>query len=76
MPTRRIDEPPHPVTCYDPEHSPPSHRVFQPGLYEHECPSCGKTTIFRVIGDRLARFEWRPSPGFEWTPGQKKWVMK
>jgi predicted RNA-binding Zn-ribbon protein involved in translation (DUF1610 family) len=24
------------------------HQVFQNGVYEHTCPSCGHKTIFRV----------------------------
>jgi len=55
MPTRRLDEPRSPLTsewdngpCTHPEHNPPSHMVFQPGRYEHTCPSCGKKTVFTV----------------------------
>lgn len=51
MPTRKIKEwswldefkP-----CFHPEHNPPNHRVFEPGLYEHECPECGLRQTFRV----------------------------
>ena len=34
--------------CMSPEHNPPSHMVFEPGEYEHECPSCGKKQIVIV----------------------------
>jgi hypothetical protein len=36
------------IPCMNPEHKPPSHCVFEPGTYEHTCPSCGKITIFTV----------------------------
>lgn len=55
MPTRKIEEPTSKEwasevyrTCRDPSHDPPSMRVFEPGLYEHECPTCGTITKFRV----------------------------
>lgn len=51
MPTRKISDdasawvkPP----CPDREHNPPTMRVFEPGLYEHTCPTCGKTQKFRI----------------------------
>lgn len=45
--TRKIaDAPPPP--CRDPEHEPPKMMVFEPGTYEHICPTCGKKTIFTV----------------------------
>jgi len=57
MPTRRIDTK---ESCWDnrkvcrhPEHNPPSMRVFEPGLYEHECPACGHTQVFKVDGKYL-----------------------
>lgn len=53
MPTRKIKEteawqPKKP--CYDPDHEVANMRVFEPGTYEHECPSCGKKKIFTVSG--------------------------
>ena len=36
------------LTCQDSEHEPPKHMVFEPGEYEHECPSCRKITKFTV----------------------------
>lgn len=39
--------------CSHPEHNPPSMRVFDPGLYEHECPSCGKKQCFRIDATSL-----------------------
>lgn len=51
MPTRKIsDEKSEHKPCFSPDHNPPSHRVFSPGLYEHECSACGKKTVFRVQG--------------------------
>lgn len=46
MPTRKIADLEKP--CMDPEHNPPSHQVFEDGVYEHECPSCHKKTRFTV----------------------------
>jgi hypothetical protein len=34
--------------CKDPEHKPPMFVKLDPGTYEHECPSCGKTQIIDV----------------------------
>lgn len=34
--------------CMHPEHLPAKHRVFDPGEYEHTCPSCGHITRFTV----------------------------
>jgi hypothetical protein len=48
MPTRKIAD--IPVPCRHPEHQPPSHMVLGPGVYEHECPSCGKKSTFVVAG--------------------------
>lgn len=51
--TRKIAEPPRPCLdplkpCLDPQHDPASHCVFEPGLYEHICPSCGRRMTFSV----------------------------
>jgi hypothetical protein len=48
MPTRKIAELTQEELCTHPEHNPPQHMVFSPGTYEHECPACGKKTIFVV----------------------------
>lgn len=50
MPTRRIDDLPAagtPITT--------SRRcsTLRPGIYEHECPGCGRKYVFRVDGPRL-----------------------
>lgn len=44
--TRKIKDAELP--CMHPEHNPPSHMVYEPGTYEHTCPSCGKSMIFTV----------------------------
>lgn len=53
MPIRKIEEEPTKSwfpkqACRDPEHDPPTHIVLEPGLYEHECPSCQRTVRFRI----------------------------
>ena len=56
MPTRKINDAwpgaasgTHPP-CHDREHRPPNMQVFEPGTYEHECPSCRQRTVFTVNG--------------------------
>lgn len=44
--TRKIAD--IPVPCLDHEHKPPSMMLFEPGVYEHVCPSCGHKTVFTV----------------------------
>lgn len=34
--------------CQDPEHEPPTMRVFAPGTYEHTCPGCGHKGTFTI----------------------------
>ena len=34
--------------CTHPEHNPPSHMVYSPGVYEYTCPACGQVVIFTV----------------------------
>jgi hypothetical protein len=46
--TKKIGDVPHP--CSHPEHNPPSHMVYKPGVYEHTCPGYGKKTVFTVPG--------------------------
>ncbi len=57
MPTRKIAD--IPTHCRNPEHDPPSMRVFEPDVYEHTCPGCGKKTVFsvpRIELSQTARF--------------------
>jgi hypothetical protein len=46
--TKKIADLPAEKHCQHPEHSPPSMRVLEPGLYRHECPGCGKVMYFTV----------------------------
>lgn len=41
-------------TCLNPEHNPPSHMVFDSGVYQHTCPGCGKVQTFTVNNHTLA----------------------
>lgn len=45
---RKIAELPEKNVCRDREHHPPSMQVFESGIWEHECPTCGYVTKFRV----------------------------
>ncbi len=46
--TRKIADLPSDNMCRDPQHEPPSMQVFEPGVYEHVCPSCGRSMHFVV----------------------------
>lgn len=46
--TKMIGDVPRP--CAHPSHNPPGHMVYEPGVYEHTCPGCGKKTVFAVQG--------------------------
>ncbi len=48
MGTRKIAELPRSMRCRHPEHNPPTHMVFSPGVYEHTCPQCCATIRFTV----------------------------
>ena len=48
MPTKKISD--EKRLCSHPEHHPPSHMVYEPGTYEHTCPSCGQKITFVVHG--------------------------
>jgi hypothetical protein len=52
MPTKKIGEIPRETICTSREHNPPSHRVYEDGVYEHACPRCGKKQGFRVINPK------------------------
>lgn len=47
MPTRKIKDLEN-QKCRHPEHDPPRHQLFENGVYEHECPACGKKKRFTV----------------------------
>lgn len=38
--------------CFHPQHRPPQHMVYRPGIHEHTCPGCGRTITFTVTGPR------------------------
>ncbi len=44
--TRKVAD--APIPCAAPDHHPPSHQVFEPGVYEHVCGVCGRKTTFNV----------------------------
>ena len=50
MPTRKIKDfrDDDKKVCRHPEHNPPTMKVFEPGVYEHECPACGNKQIITV----------------------------
>jgi len=60
MPTRKIRDVEEFRTCTDPEHNPPSMMVFQPGVYEHECPRCGRKIEFTVRSKYMMSCELFP----------------
>ena len=47
MPLRKIKDF-RTEACMSPEHNPPSHMVMESGVYEYECPACGKKQTFEV----------------------------
>ena len=51
MATKKIGEIEKP--CFHPEHNPPSMMVYEPGVYEHVCPACGRRQVFRVTRPTL-----------------------
>lgn len=50
MPTRKVGEVDWSKfrPCSNPDHDVPSMMVFQPGVYEHECPGCKNIIRFTV----------------------------
>ena len=56
MSTRKIADLKRKDTCRDPEHEPPKMMVFEEGIWEHICPSCGKRQTFRVENPTLGRY--------------------
>ena len=48
MSTRKIRDLEPKEICRDPEHTPPQFMVYEDGVWEHICPSCGKRTEFVV----------------------------
>lgn len=46
--TRKIKDFPSDKQCIDSEHNPPTMIVLEPGIYEHECPSCHNVQTFII----------------------------
>ncbi len=67
MPTKKISDLPHQPICRNPEHNPPSMRVFEPGVYEHTCPGCGHKMTFTVPA--------RPTWQYELEVEVSHWVV-
>ena len=74
MPTRKISEVTELHVCRDPDHNPPQHRVFEPGLYEHKCPRCGKKTIFAVKRAEMAPVP-QPRAAIRQVAPKPSWVI-
>lgn len=67
MPLRKIADLPDWERCRHSDHDPPSMISLQPGIYEHECPACGRKVTFRVEGAYLG-------PGGDGdTRGRREW---
>ncbi len=45
---KRIGDLPYQTICKDPNHTPPNHIVLESGIYQHTCPTCGKSMTFEV----------------------------
>ena len=57
MPTRKIvipDNGKKNIPCYDPEHNIPNMMFFEPGTYEHICPTCGNRIRFIVPKNNIS----------------------
>lgn len=71
MPTRKIADLPEVKRCHHPEHYPPTMMVFQPGVYEHECPGCHHVIVFTVRREAtLSKKKWSLPP-----PRTREWFM-
>lgn len=49
--------------CVSPEHNPPSHMVYEPGVWEWTCTRCGEVQRFRVNSVHLGK-SWSGSRGY------------
>lgn len=68
MPTRKVRDLQQPQVCRDREHDPPSMMVFEPGEYEHWCPSCGR--ILRFVITTKASLKVKESKQRSWLHDQ------
>lgn len=75
MPTRKIaDEKEEHKPCFHPDHNVPSHQVFKPGTYEHECAGCGQKKVFVVRGIYCdAKGEYLGPGGDGDVRGRREW---
>lgn len=56
MPTKKLTpeefdawaQAPLPERCRHPDHDPAEHVVLAPGVYQHDCPGCARSMLFRV----------------------------
>ncbi len=48
MPLRKIRDLERPNICRHREHNPPNMIVLPPGVYEYECPGCGRKMTFTI----------------------------
>ena len=56
--------------CRHHEHDPPSHIVLKPGMYEWECPGCGRVKIIRVPESGLASWRTAATRETRWCGGR------
>ena len=56
MPTKKIADLPDSKNCMSEDHKPPMHQYFEPGIYEHTCPKCGKKTQF-IVGNKEMSYD-------------------
>lgn len=60
MPTQKIGElPKFPFLCEDPDHNPPTMRVFEPGIWEHTCPTCNHKQKFIIYSTGILKDKLR-----------------
>lgn len=62
MPTRKIRDLEPELVCRHPDHDPPTHMLFENGVWEHECPGCGRKIQFTVNHPRFGQLP--PFDGF------------
>lgn len=50
MPTKKIADKPkwEYKPCLDPDHDPAKYRVYESGVWEHECPTCHRKMQFVI----------------------------
>lgn len=53
MPTKKISDDTGVRPCRHYDHEPQKMQALAPGTYEHKCPACEETTVFRVMRAEL-----------------------